>query len=353
MPHEVDGSKAVYARTPAWHRIGTVLEDQDAFSAEQALAVLNPSGEKIRKGSVTGTFIDGDGKKITVEFPEKAMIVDFDHETQAWRPLSVMDKSYPDFQREDQFRFMDEVIGQVDGAHYVSAVNLRNGKQTCLTSFLGDFVLDKNGIADRNKKFLAGFNSWDGSWALRLKWLNFRVECANMAAMALRGSTDDNVMGSDWSTRHTSNIRDRVREASSVLGLWQSYEVLYEAQAEHMIHAPLHTDAFERVITGLFTAENPKTGQVETDREAIEEVRTIYELSPAQQDIFGTVWGGFNAVVEHHDWAVKVRGGKNTTVSERRFLRQVEDPKGAKQQAWDRFWDVAVDVKKFKVPVSA
>lgn len=346
MPAEIDGTKAVYARKPAWHRIGTVKEE-GWFTAEEAIAVLNPTGEPIRKGKVTITILDGDGNEVVVPFPEKSGVVDFDHESGKFRPLSVMDKDYGLMQREQQFTFVDEVIGQVNGAHYEAAVNLRNGKQTCLTAYLGDFVLDPNGIADKNKKFLWSFNSWDGSWALRLKFGNFRVECANMAAMALRGSTDKNVMGSEWSTRHTANISSRVSEAAAVLGLWHDYEVVYEAQAEHMIHVPLLDNTFQRVIDGLFTAENPKTGQVETDREAAEQVRTIYELSASQRDIFETVWGGFNAAVEYHDWATKVRGSKSTSVSERRFLRQVEDPTGFKQQAWDRFWNVATDNKPF------
>lgn len=339
----------MYARTPAWHRIGTVKED-GFFTAEEAIAVLNPTGEPIRKGRVTITIIDKDGREVEVEAHDLSGIVDFDHETGQYRALSVMAKDYGLIQREEQFRFCDEVIGQINGAHYEAAVNLRNGKQTVLTAYLGDFVLDPNGIADRNKRFLWAFNSWDGSWALRLKMGNFRVECANMAAMALRGSSDRQVLGSDWSTRHTANVSSRVAEAASFLGLWRDYELVYEAQAEHMIEVPLIDNTFQRIIEGLFTAENPKTGVVETDREAVEQVRTIYELSAAQQDVFETIWGGFNSTVEYHDWATKVRGGKNTNVNERRFLRQVEDPTGFKQRSWDAFWNAAVEAKPFKVP---
>lgn len=347
MPAEVDGNKAMYARKAAWHGIGTVKLD-GWFTAEEALAVLNPTNEPIRKASVVLNFVDSDGKKHTVTFDDKIGLVDFDHETNIWRPLSVMDKDYGLVQRDEQFRFVDEVIGQIDGAHYEAAVNLRRGKQTVLTAYLGDFVLDANGIADRNKRFLWSFNSMDGSWALRLKFGNFRVECANMAAMALRGSSSENVMSSDWSTRHTANISSRVAEAKSVLGLWSNYEALYEAQAEHMIHTPLVDNTFERIVEGLFTTD--EKGFTEKDRESALGVRTVYELSPSQADLFGTVWGGFNAVVEHHDWVTAVRGGKSTSVQERRFLRQIEDPKSFKQRAYDAFWNVAAEAKPFKMP---
>lgn len=343
MPAEVDGSKAVYAKTPAWHRIGTVLTD--TFTADEALAVLNPDKEPIRKvpalARINGNLVESD---------DMDAIVGWDHETKLWRVLSYQTKSYGVVQLEDQFRFMDEIVGNVDGAHYEAAVKLRKGRQVCLTISLGDLVLDPGGRKDFIHKYLWGFNSWDSSWALRCKFGNFRVECANMAAMALRGSSDAQVLNSDWSTRHTTNVMQRVEEAKSVLGFWSVYEKEYAVQAEHMIQTPIHDNAFQRIITDLFTAEDPKTSLMETDTEAVQQVRTIYELSPTQQDLFGTVWGALQSSIEHYDWVTKVRGGKVTSLGEKRFLNQIEDPSGFKQRAWDRFWDYAQETKK--VPVN-
>jgi phage/plasmid-like protein (TIGR03299 family) len=353
VPADIDGSKAAYARKPAWHGIGTVKEE-GMMTAEECIAVLNPSGEPIRKGRVTVTVMVPDGKggykDVVVEGPEYSGLVDFDSDSDTYRLLAVNSKDYGLMQREEQFRFADEVIGQIDGAHYEAAVNLKNGKQTVLTAYLGDYVLDPGGIADKNKRFLWIFNSWDTSWALRLKMGDFRVECANMAAMALRGSSDSNVIGSDWSTRHTANIKDRVEEAASFLGFWKVHEDLFVAQAEHMIHTPLDDNAFGRIITDLFTVDNPKTGMKETDKEAVETVRMTYELSASSRDIHETIWGGFNAVTEYNDWVSKVRATKSASMGERRFLRQIEDPKGLKQEAWDSFWDLATAVKPFKMP---
>lgn len=350
MPADVDGSKAAYGlRKPAWHGLGSVFDGY--MTAEQCLAVLNPTGEPVRKSyRLIGYFIGDDGQEYQVETPEDVMLSDFDSDTKTHRPLSVVKKDYGLIQREEQFRFADEVIGMVDGAHYEAAVNLKKGRQTVLTASLGDYVLDPNGIADRNRKYLWIFNSWDYSWALRLKMGDFRIECANMAAMALRGSSDENKIGADWSTRHTSNVTERVAEAAEFLGFWKVHENLYEAQAEHMIHTQLDDNAFGRIITNLFTADNPKTGMKETDTEAVETVRMTYELGAAGRDIQGTIWGGFNAVTEYNDWVSKVRATKNASSSERRFLRGLEDPKGLKQTAWDRFWDLAADVKPFSMP---
>lgn len=348
MPAEVD--KAIYARDPAWHGLGEVVKE-GTFTAARAIATLNPSGEPIRKSHrLVGYFLDDDGNEYTVEDIDDVMLSDFDSDTDAHRKLSIVAKDYGLVQREEQFQIADAVIGMIGGAHYESAVNLRDGKQTVLTAYLGDYVLDPNGRADRNKRFLWIFNSWDRSWAFRFKFGDFRVECANMAAMALRGSTDQNVLGTDWSTRHTTNIMDRVEEASKFLGLWKAHEKLFEAQANHMIQTELHPNAFGRIIEGLYQTKNKTTNQMEVDRKTAEAVRVTYELSASSKDIHDTVWGGFNAVTEHHDWVTVPRGSKNTSIDEMRFVKQIEDPTGLKQRAWDAFWNHARDVKEFKMP---
>jgi hypothetical protein len=348
MPAEVDGDRAIYAIKPAWHGIGTVVKE-GTFTAERALAVLNPSGEPIRKSfKLVGHFYDDDGQEYTIESPEHTMLADMgdtDH-----RELSIVKQDYGLVQREEVFKMADAVIGMIGGAHYEAAVNLREGRQTVLTAFLGDYVLDEKGIGDRGKRFLWIFNSWDRSWAFRFKFGDFRVECANLAAVALRGSSDQNVIGSDWSTKHTVNIMNRVEEAKNLLGLWQVHERIFQAQAEHMIHTPLHKDKFVRIIDDLYQTKNKTTGQLETDKKAATEAKVTYELSAANRDIIDTVWGGFNAVTQQHDWVKAPRGSSKTTADEMRFVKQVEDPTGLKQRAWDAFWQYAQDAKPFKMP---
>jgi phage/plasmid-like protein (TIGR03299 family) len=346
MPAEYD--RGVYAKKPAWHRFGEVKTD--FFTAQEAIDSLDPSGEGVIKANIKLVFVDSKGVEHRIDMPQKVGLVDWDEANQSWRPQSVMDKDYGLVQLGELFAFMDAVIGMVDGAHYDAAVKLRKGRQTVLSAYMGNYVLDPNGIADRQEKFLWGFNSLDGSWALRLKKGEFRIECANMAAMALRGSTDEVKIGTDWSTRHTQNVMNRVEEAKSALQMWHRHDVLFQAQAEHMIQTPIHDNAFDRIVTGLYTDINPKTNQSEADREAIETVRMTYELGKSTRDITGTVWGAFNAVTEYEDWLVKVRAGRSAGEAEKRLVRQLEDPDDRKQHAWDRMWDYAEDAKKFVMP---
>lgn len=329
MPADIDNDRAIYARTPAWHKIGHVNE-AGWFTAEDALKVLNPNNEPIIKTRVA-VFFDGEW----VEVDDYSGVVERDPEdAKTCRTLGINAKDYGLVSLEDQFRFLDEVVQSIDGAHYESAVRLRQGKQACLTIATNAIALDPDGRNDIVKKYICGFNSFDGSWAFRVKMVDFRVECANMAAAALRGSSNKIVTG-DWSTRHSTNIHERVSAAKATLGLWQEYNDLFAAQAEEMLRTDLQDNDFNRLVSDLFT--NPET--LEKDEMAIEQTRIIYELVPGNQNIYGTVWGGLQAVTEHADWYTKVRGSKKTSADEMRFRKQMESP--MKQQAWDMFSSLA------------
>lgn len=351
MAHEIDNNRAIYARKPAWHGLGVVKED-GWFTAEEALAVLNPDNEPIRKGSVFVKVMmpDATGKFVEhfVEAEDYSGNVRVNPDTKNLQVLGVNGKDYGLVQLEDQFRFVDEVVGAIGGAHYETAGLLRLGKQAFLTVDTGAIVLDADGIADRVQKYILCTNSFDGSLAFRTKMTNVRVECANLLAMALRGSTNKVVDG-DWSTKHTRDILNRTEAAKITLGLWAAYNDQWLVEADTMIHSPLTDDAFNRIVEGLFETDE-KLGIKEKDEEAIAAVRTIYELSPTCEKIHGTVWGGLQAVTEHQDWYVKVRGGKKSTAEESRFRRQLgETDKGMKDRAWERFFGFAEENRRVLV----
>lgn len=348
MGHEIDGNRAIYAKRPAWHRIGHVKES-GWFTAEEALAVLNPDKEPIRKVSAFAGFINDKGEMQFVESPGDAAIMRINPDTKQPQVLSFMKKDYGVVQIEDQFAFLDDVVAEfrksddTAGAVYETAGLLRNGRQIFVVVDIGALTLDEKGRNDKQHRYLFASNSWDGSWAFRVKKTNYRVECANIAAMALRGSSDQVVSG-DWSTRHTSNVLRRVEEAKAVLGMSATYDTMFAAQAEMMIQTPLLDDTLERLLVDLYTVDNEKTGQKEVDKEAVADVQTLYELSPTCANIHGTVWGGLQALIEREDWRVKVRGGKSNSVNEARLRRQMgETDKGFKNAAWERFVDWSVE----------
>lgn len=346
MSHEIDGNRAIYSRTPAWHRLG-VVKDDGWMTADECLAQLNPNNEPVRKVTAYAKVMVPDGNggmtEAYVESDEKVALVerhpDYPNDPTKFRILSFMDREYGVVQIEEQFRFLDEVVGQIGGSHYASAARLRKGKQTIVTIDTGQISLDPNGIDDRVDRYIFGSNSFDGSWAFRVKMVPNRVDCANMAAVALRHQT-----AADWSTKHTKNIMDRTAAAKITLGLYNDYFESWIADAEMMIETPITDGAFNRILEGLFSTPDVPEPLKDKDREIIGDIKTTYELSPTCSKLHGTVWGALNSVTEWSDWYSKIRGGKATDVTEARLRRQMgETDKGLKQQAWDTFYGWATE----------
>jgi len=225
---------------------------------------------------------------------------------------------------------MDAIVSNEEGAHYEAAAKLRGGTQTILTINLGKTVLDPDGRADTSYRYLFGFNSFNRSWQLGAKFADMRVECANMAAMALADGRKP-----EYKTKHTTNIMQRVAMAQEVLGLEVAWHKLYTETAELLIQTDMSDNAFKRLLETVFVNEDG-----EKDDETIGTVRAIYELNPSQLNLYGTWWGGFNAVTYHNDWNTVVRGGKSSK-DEMRFMRQFDDTKGLKQTAWDAVVEMA------------
>lgn len=334
VSHEItiksDGSAAaMYARTAAWHRLGTVSEN--LFTAKEALAETGLDFG-VQSAPLTAVVNIG-GVDFTVEAPDHKM---------TWReldgkpfPLGVVGSEYLTINPADLFEFMDAVVNDIDGAHYTAAFGLRNWKQVVCVAETGALDLDPQGRGDKISKFIVGRTSHDGSLAFGLKWSNMRVECANMLAMHLREASVE------WKTKHTTNALARVAEAKKTLGAYTKYETEWAKQAEAMIQTELTDGDFDRWLGGLMEAVKKENDDDEIDRDVMYSVRALYAHSPTNTNIRGTVWGALNAVTEFSDHALESRGSATMTAEEATFVRQIGDNgvkygQPFKQIAWER-----------------
>lgn len=334
MPDEItqtkDGHAAIYARTPAWHHKGTVKAD--LFTAATALKEAG-----LDYGVMTAPgFFEVDGQKVmsdamhTYRYLDDGSIVE----------LGTVGKDYVPVDPKELFIFMDDVVQNVDGAHYTAAFALRNWTQVVCVADTGDLNLDPNGRADTIKRYIVGRTSHDGSLAFGLKWSNMRVECANMLAMHLR----ENAV--EWKTKHTTNIRDRVATAKVTLGLYHSYGEEWATKAESFIEAEITDGDFERFLSGLMTAQQKATKDDEIDRSTMYTIRALYESSPTNAGIRGTVWGALNAATEFSDWVVDSRGSDKMDAKDARILRQIGDTQAKYGQAFKQLaWESANELQ--------
>lgn len=335
---------ALYARRAAWHRLGDVAVEE--FTARAALEATGLDFG-VDTAPVFAT-ING----VQVPTSHKATFANIDGKVQI---LGVVGEDYVPINPNELFGFMDDVIGQVDGAHYSAAFALRKWTQVVCVADTGSMNLDPDGRNDEIKKYLIGRTSHDGSLAFGIKWSNMRVECANMLAMHLREKAVE------WKTRHTVNVRDRVSQAKVTLGMYREYEDEWALAATNMIRAEIKQTEFDKWLDGLMVAVKDQNKDDEIDREAAFTIRGLYEASPTATSIRGTVWGALQAATEYSDWVVESRGGKKTTEDEARVLRQIGDTnprygQGFKQTAWELSAEMVreqMEARKIKVPRKA
>lgn len=344
MSHDIDGEKAfVSARKPAWHGLGTVLDH--TFTAEEALKAANLDWDVMTvplQTVIDGTSYNVDGYVAT------ARINPFTGKFQVFAPVG---EAYQPVFNRDAFQFMDEVVGNVGGAHYETAGALRNGAQTFLTvsAESTDLVLDPKGRADKINTYLLCVNSHDGTLAFGCMVTPVRVVCANTLGMALGSHAKNLAAHSDiargrWFTKHTKDVLKRAEVAAKTLNLYFAYVKEFGEIATHMIEAEITVDAVRAVTTDLMVADSQDSKPREL--EAVETVMGLYEFGRTCENVRGTVWGGLQAVTEYADWITPVRGGSKHTAEEMRFRKQLsfDYTDKIKQRAFDRFAEM-VDAK--------
>lgn len=225
--------------------------------------------------------------------------------------LGVVGTSYEPLQNRDAFSFLDELVESVGGAHYECAGQWNGGRRVWIAMRLpGTIVV---GDDDKIAPFLYAENGHDGSRALRLSTRYERLRCTN--ALPSLMSTG----ASRFSATHTVGMIERARvDAKSALQLVSSSMSAFQVEAQKMIETQLSADAFDRAVAQLFDHAAAKSARelasVATQREQLHE---LFVNAPTQESGRGTVWAGYNAVVEYVDWIRPTRSAHGDVAATR------------------------------------
>ena len=122
MAHEIEThgnqAAAIYARTDAWHRLGTTVRER-AFTAEEAMRIGHLGGWNVRKVALTATEIT-DGGVHVLDAPGFATVRNNPF-TDTPEALGVVGRAYTPLQNEDHAEFLnllaDESGAKIGRAH--------------------------------------------------------------------------------------------------------------------------------------------------------------------------------------------------------------------------------------------
>ena len=291
---EIINGKASYAslRTPAYHQLGTVFQDEVTTSEMLSLANLDNWSVRLEEIPLPDNYTTTTDNFLVVR----------DHpEDKHPNVLSVVGKRYKTLQNEELFAFGDNLL---DGGRWEVAGSLKNGRIVFGALALErETVLDPNGVNDVIKNYLAISTSHDGSSAVQATVTPIRLTCMNTHTAVFRKGANQS-----FKLRHTQSIDGRVAQAREALGLANAYLDEFDKLAKAMIETEITKAQFDKIVSLAYPMpEADKKGAVKKWENKIDLLEEIY-VGDTNGMIAGNAWGAYNALTERLDWFRTSRG---------------------------------------------
>lgn len=288
------GDMASFAslREPAWHGLGTILEDE--VTTAEMLEVAHLAGWNVRLEDVT---LPGRSHK---NYFGVVRTNPFDNGTDV---LGVVGERYKVLQNEELFSFADNML---DGGRWETAGSIKNGTVVFGSLALDrEVVLDPKGAKDKINTYLLVHTSHDGSLAVQASVTPVRVVCQNTLNAALYG------VKQSFKIRHTSTVTGKVQAAREALGLANTYLDEFEKEAKTLIEKEITADTFFEIIKAAYPEPDKDVkGSLTKWTNKIDTLWDIYQGDTvAQAGIMNTAWGAYNTLTERLDWFRNPRGG--------------------------------------------
>lgn len=298
MAHMLEqyGDMASFAslREPAWHGLGTVLDNE--VSTSEMLSVAHLAGWNVRLEDVD---LPGRSHK---NYFATVRTNPFDGGDDV---LGVVGERYQVLQNEDLFSFGDAIL---DGARWETAGAIKNGTVVFGSLALDrEVVLDPKGATDKVNTYLLVHTSHDGSLAIQASVTPVRVVCQNTLNMAV-GSNGKRAKQS-FRIRHTQTVQGKVQAAREALGLANTYLDAFEIEAKALFEKEITTERFFDIIKAAYPEpEVDSKGSVTKWTNKVDTLFDIYN-GPTCANVKGSAWGAYNALTERIDWYKTARGG--------------------------------------------
>ena len=338
MAHEIethttsDGqtlAAAIFARQDAWHRLGTTMPTE--FTAEQAMEIAHLGNWNVRKEPVTTTVLTDNGV-YNLPVPGRYATVRDNPFTSQPEVLGIVGEHYTPIQNEQHAEFLNALVDE-SGAHFDTAGSLREGREVFVTMKMPNHLLI--GGQDRCDLNLIALNSHDGTSSFRILTEVTRVVCANTQRAALAAT--DNL----YRVRHTVGATGMISQVRDALGISFKYLADFEAEAEKMIQETLREGQFMDIIRREFSAPDDAAKSAHTRADNLIDALGALYYSPANTNIVGTAWGGYQALTEYADHFsnVQTKGGDAGMVRAERVALGAGDQ--FKARAFDMFRSLA------------
>jgi len=284
-------------RVPAWHGLGTVLENKVAPMQFMVEAGLD---WEVAKCDI---FASSNGYLRPANNGQKMIVRQDSH-----APLGVVGDRYESIQNREIFEFLKE-LGEFDLDMQVETAGALGAGETVWALARVDSLSLALGN-DVSKSYLLLTNGHTGNRRLTAMPTTVRVVCQNTLAMAFKDRKGKTGLSGGFDLKHTTGISDRFQQATKV------YRDLATAHAETLETSRRLADVAANWETVKAISE-ATFGKMPTDKGralTIAENRQdrLFQIwnSPtcAGLETAGTLWAALNAVTEWCDHEATFKG---------------------------------------------
>lgn len=300
----VNGQASFAGRAPAWHQLGTIVED---LTYERALESAHLADWNVR-AEPTEVVVDG----MTFAIEDKQTIVRDSPVNGLAEVIAVVGDRYAAVQNEQAFAvapFLEELGAQVE-----TAGSIRGGRQVfMMLTMPNGVIIDPDGAGDAINNYLGLWTSHDGSMALEASATPVRVVCANTLDAAIPNAKRA------YKVRHTASAEQRLADAQESFLRANHYFESMAQEAAALYQTEVDNKAFYEIVGRVYPKPGTN-GTKETKRGLTvwsKKVDKLHEILSSQTNanIRGTAWGAYNAMTERVDWHRKARGGDGSTIA--------------------------------------
>ena len=307
MAHELEinqvTGEASFAslREPAWHGLGTVIEDEVTTAEMLSLAHLNDWNVRLEEIPLPANHQSHKSHFFVTRTNP------FDN-TQS-DVLGVVGERYKVLQNEELFDFASALLH--DGGRWETAGSIKSGTQVFGSIALErETVIDAQGVGDKVKTYLLVNTSHDGSVSIQASVTPVRVVCANTLNLALGGGVGRHRgIKQSFKIRHTQSANGKIQMAREALGIANTYMDEFDKMAQELFEIQVSNDKFQDIIRMAYPKpEDENKAAVTRWSNLIEQLEDVY-MGDFNHMIAGTAWGTLNAMTERLDWHRSARGG--------------------------------------------
>lgn len=245
--------------------------------------------------------------------------------------IGVVGTKYKIVQNMEVFSALDTLVDSGD-ARYTAAGEYNNGANIWMVMELPVGVKVAH---DPHAAFLLVQSSHDGSCAVRIRPIIERLFCSNQINRIIKGKSRN---AYTYTMKHTTNSQLSISDIRNITQLTYTSITEYEAVADTLLNRRVD----DRQVKNIFKSVWSLPSEVEDMPENLlsqgqrrqrtialtgrESAWNIYSQSPTQENIKGTAFGVWQAVIEHADHyasggsdrrAIATISGRNDKIKDR------------------------------------